>query len=75
MGVLDKVREGVCVFVFDGLIVVFLIIYGFCEVGRVSEAYNVLEELRNRGCKFDFIVYRIVVEVFRSNGLGCIFEV
>uniref|UniRef100_A0A803MHH5 Pentatricopeptide repeat-containing protein n=1 Tax=Chenopodium quinoa TaxID=63459 RepID=A0A803MHH5_CHEQI len=73
LGVLDRVRSGVSRF--DGSIVALLILHGLCEVGRVSEAYNALEELRNRDCKPDFMAYRVVAEAFRSKGPGCIFEV
>ncbi|KNA03062.1 hypothetical protein SOVF_212740, partial [Spinacia oleracea] len=73
LDVLDRVRGSVSRF--DGSIVALLIIHGLCEVGRVSDAYNALEELRNRDCKPDFMAYRIVAEAFRSKGPGCIFEV
>ncbi|XP_021713630.1 pentatricopeptide repeat-containing protein At5g14080-like [Chenopodium quinoa] len=73
LGALDRVRIGVSRF--DGSIVALLILHGLCEVGRVTEAYNALEELRNRDCKPDFMAYRVVAEAFRSKGPGCIFEV
>ena len=69
----DKVRESGSVF--NGSVVALLIIQGLCDVGQVSAAYNALEELRNRGCKPDFMAYRIIAEAFRSRGPGCIFEV
>ncbi|XP_074280992.1 pentatricopeptide repeat-containing protein At5g14080-like [Silene latifolia] len=73
LGVLDRVRgrgSG-----FDGSIVALFIVHGLCDVGRISEAYSLLEELKNRDCKPDFIAYRIIAEAYRSNGPGCIFEV
>ncbi|KAK9669881.1 hypothetical protein RND81_13G160900 [Saponaria officinalis] len=74
LGVLDRVSRG-DVSGFDGSIVALLIVHGLCEVSRESEACSLLEELRNRDCKPDFMAYRIVAETFRSIGPGCIFEV
>ncbi|KAL9229411.1 hypothetical protein vseg_004879 [Gypsophila vaccaria] len=74
LAVLDRVSRG-GVSGFDGSIVALLVVHGLCEVNRVSEASSILEELRNRDCKADFMAYRIVAEAFRSQGPGCIFEV
>ncbi|XP_057544437.1 pentatricopeptide repeat-containing protein At5g14080 isoform X2 [Amaranthus tricolor] len=73
LDVLEKVKDAVSSF--DGSIIALLIIHGLCEVGRVSEAYSALEELRKRDCKPDFMAYRIVAECFRSKGPGCMLEI
>ncbi|KAL2907085.1 hypothetical protein RDABS01_005795 [Bienertia sinuspersici] len=73
LGILDEVRGGVSRF--NGSIVALLIIHGLCQVSQEFEAYRVLEELRNRDCKPDFMAYRIVAEALRSKGPGCMFEV
>ncbi|XWS32616.1 hypothetical protein CRYUN_Cryun22dG0005400 [Craigia yunnanensis] len=49
----------------NGSIIAVLIVHGLCFSSRESEALWVLDELRRRGCKPDFIAYRIVAEVFR----------
>ncbi|CAO2831253.1 unnamed protein product [Amaranthus hypochondriacus] len=72
LDVLEKVKGAVSSF--DGSIIALLIIHGLCEVGRASEAYSALEELRKRDCKPDFMAYRIVAECFTSKGPGCMLE-
>ncbi|KAE8021300.1 hypothetical protein FH972_007204 [Carpinus fangiana] len=64
--VLDEVRRGNSEI--NGSIIVVLIVHGLCQASRVSEAYWVLDELRSRGCKPDFMAYRIVTEGFRAMG-------
>ena len=49
----------------NGSIIAVLIVHGLCFSSRESEALWVLDELRRRGCKTDFIAYRIVAEAFR----------
>ncbi|GMH15046.1 hypothetical protein Nepgr_016887 [Nepenthes gracilis] len=71
LGLLDDIRRRVSDI--NGSIIAILIINGLCQVGRVSDAFSVLEELRNRDCKPDFMAYRIVVEAFRTK--GCTAEV
>ncbi|GAB4848655.1 hypothetical protein Ancab_003366 [Ancistrocladus abbreviatus] len=66
LALLDDVRKGVSRI--NGSIIALLIIHGLCQVDRVTEAFSVLEELRNRDCKPDFMAYRIVAEAFRSRG-------
>lgn len=52
----------------NGSIIALLIIHGLCQVSRVSEAFELLEELRSREYKPDFMAYRIVTEAFRLKG-------
>ncbi|KAH0969103.1 hypothetical protein GBA52_029023 [Prunus armeniaca] len=63
---LDEVRRGGSEI--NGSVTALLIIHGFCQASRVSEAFWVLDELRSRQCKPDFMAYRIVAEAFRSTG-------
>ncbi|XVE84187.1 hypothetical protein DITRI_Ditri16bG0149900 [Diplodiscus trichospermus] len=49
----------------NGSIIAVLIVHGLCFSSRESEALRILDELRSRGCKPDFIAYRIVAEAFR----------
>ncbi|KAJ0053193.1 hypothetical protein Pint_03033 [Pistacia integerrima] len=58
--------------VINGSIIAVLIVHGLCEAKRVEEAYRVLDELRIRECKPDFIAYRIVAEEFKL--IGSVFE-
>ncbi|XP_065866723.1 pentatricopeptide repeat-containing protein At5g14080 [Euphorbia lathyris] len=53
---------------FNGSVIAVLIVHGLCQASRLSEAVWVLNELRIRECKPDFIAYRIVAEAFRSSG-------
>ncbi|XP_072981564.1 pentatricopeptide repeat-containing protein At5g14080 [Typha angustifolia] len=52
----------------NGSIIALVIVDGLCRVGRIEDAWQALEELRRRGCKPDFIAYRIVSEGFRVAG-------
>ncbi|MQM02248.1 hypothetical protein Taro_035009 [Colocasia esculenta] len=52
----------------DGSIVAALVMDGLSRAGRIEETWRALEELRNRGCKPDFIAYRTVAEEFRKAG-------
>ncbi|XAR58300.1 hypothetical protein NMG60_11026746 [Bertholletia excelsa] len=52
----------------NGSIVALLIVHGLCLESRVAEAIRVLDELRIRNCKPDFMAYRIVAEAFRLMG-------
>lgn len=52
----------------NGSIIALFVIQGLCHVSRVSEASGLLEELRSRGCKPDFMAYWVVTESFRSMG-------
>ncbi|KAF9601159.1 hypothetical protein IFM89_017107 [Coptis chinensis] len=65
-----RLVEGVkrCVSMINGSVIAVLIIDGLCKVGRVHEASRVLDELRSRDCKPDFMAYRIVAEAFRAEG-------
>jgi pentatricopeptide repeat protein len=66
LSMLDEVRRGNSEI--NGSIIVVLIVHGLCQASRVSEAYWVLDELRRRECKPDFMAYRIVTEGFRAIG-------
>ncbi|KAI4366933.1 hypothetical protein MLD38_022733 [Melastoma candidum] len=48
----------------DGSVVVVLIVHGLCKESRLEDANAVLDDLRNRGWKPDFIAYRVVAEEF-----------
>lgn len=63
---LDEIRRGNLEI--NGSIIAVLIVHGLCQASRVSEAYWALDELRSRGCKPDFMAYRIVTEGFRALG-------
>lgn len=52
----------------NGSIIATLIIHGLCGASRVSEASNVVDELKNRDCKPDFLAYWIIAEAFQSAG-------
>ncbi|KAL5793430.1 hypothetical protein ACOSP7_002024 [Xanthoceras sorbifolium] len=54
--------------VVNGSVIAVLIVHGLCEAKRVEDAYLVLDELRIRECKPDFIAYRIVAEEFKLMG-------
>ncbi|GAV64249.1 PPR domain-containing protein/PPR_2 domain-containing protein [Cephalotus follicularis] len=63
---LDEVNKGSSEI--NGSVIALLIVHGLCEGSRVKEASWVLDELRSRRCKPDFMTYRIVAEAFRSAG-------
>ncbi|XP_038884953.1 pentatricopeptide repeat-containing protein At5g14080 [Benincasa hispida] len=52
----------------NGSVIATLIIHGLCGASRLAEASNILDELKNRGCKPDFLTYWILGEAFRSSG-------
>lgn len=66
LSMVDGVRR--CSSEINGSVVAVLIVHGLCEASRLSEAFCVLDELRNRNWKPDFMAYRIVAEAFRSTG-------
>ncbi|XP_058185986.1 pentatricopeptide repeat-containing protein At5g14080 [Rhododendron vialii] len=66
LSLLDEVRKGVSGV--NGSIIAVLIIHGLCLESRVADALWVMDELRNRDCKPDFMAYRIVAEAFRLMG-------
>ncbi|KAL0014599.1 hypothetical protein SO802_001668 [Lithocarpus litseifolius] len=66
LSMLDEVRRGSSEI--NGSVIAILIVHGFCQASRVSEACWVLDELRGRGCKPDFMAYWIVAEGFRAMG-------
>lgn len=66
LSLLDEVRQGVSGV--NGSIIAVLIIHGLCLESRVADALWVMDELRNRDCKPDFMAYRIVAEAFRLMG-------
>ncbi|GFY87595.1 tetratricopeptide repeat (TPR)-like superfamily protein [Actinidia rufa] len=66
LSLLDEVKKGVSEM--NGSVIAVLIVHGLCLQSRVVDAFWVLDELRKRDCKPDFIAYRIVAEQFRSMG-------
>ncbi|CAK9326164.1 unnamed protein product [Citrullus colocynthis] len=52
----------------NGSVIATLIIHGLCGASRLAEASNILDELKNRGCKPDFLTYWILGEAFQSEG-------
>ncbi|KAI3666048.1 hypothetical protein L6452_44686 [Arctium lappa] len=52
----------------NGSIVALLVIHGLCSASRVHEAVYMLDVLRKRDCKPDFMAYRIVAEALRAIG-------
>ncbi|KAL6960399.1 hypothetical protein U1Q18_038165 [Sarracenia purpurea var. burkii] len=66
LSLLDEVRKGVSGI--NGSITAVLIVHGLCLESRVADAFSVLDELRKRDCKPDFMAYRIVAEAFRFMG-------
>ncbi|MCL7024805.1 hypothetical protein MKW94_022673 [Papaver nudicaule] len=66
LDLLDKVRSSGSVI--NGSVVALLVVNGLCRVSRLSEALLVLDELRGRDCKPDFMAYWILAEAFRVAG-------
>ncbi|KAK4282230.1 hypothetical protein QN277_013631 [Acacia crassicarpa] len=66
LSILDEVKE--CSSGVNGSVVAVLIIHGLCHASRVSEAFWILDELRNSGWKPDFMAYRIIAVAFQSMG-------
>ncbi|EEF49404.1 pentatricopeptide repeat-containing protein, putative [Ricinus communis] len=66
LNLLDQVKEGNSVI--NGSVIAVLVVHGLCQASRVNEALWVLNELRIRNCKPDFMAYRIVAEAFRLSG-------
>lgn len=71
LSMLESVKRS-CNSAINGSIIAVLIVHGLCEAKRVEEANRVLDELRIRECKPDFIAYRIVAEEFKL--MGDVFE-
>ncbi|KAK9139606.1 hypothetical protein Scep_009287 [Stephania cephalantha] len=68
LSLLDEVIQRGGDSVVNGSIVALLVVDGLCRVSRVCEASTLLDELRSRGYKPDFIAYRVVAEGFRLGG-------
>ncbi|KAL1812205.1 hypothetical protein ACET3Z_022270 [Daucus carota] len=51
---------------FNGSVLAVLIVHGLCSECRVKEAVCVLDELRGRNCKPDFMAYRVVAETLKK---------
>lgn len=66
LSMLDEVRRGGSEI--NGSVIALLVVHGLCQASRVSEAFWVLDELRSRECKPDFMAYRIVAEALRLTG-------
>lgn len=62
---LDRVNEIKQNTSFPGSIIATLEINGLCWGTRIEQDFLVLEELRERSCKPDFITYYIVTEALR----------
>ncbi|KAI7737255.1 hypothetical protein M8C21_022988 [Ambrosia artemisiifolia] len=52
----------------NGSVVAVLVVNGLCSAGRVREAMDMLDVLRRRDCKPDFMAYRVVAEALRAVG-------
>ncbi|KAL8254134.1 hypothetical protein R6Q59_032355 [Mikania micrantha] len=52
----------------NGSIVAVLVVHGLCLANRAQEAMYMLDELRKRDCKPDFMAYRVVAEALRATG-------
>ncbi|RAL54894.1 hypothetical protein DM860_013590 [Cuscuta australis] len=52
----------------NGSVIAVLVVHGMCSCNLVSESFVALEELRKRGCKPDFMAYRVVTEALREMG-------
>ncbi|KAI3714425.1 hypothetical protein L1987_73027 [Smallanthus sonchifolius] len=64
LSLLDHVRkQGV-----NGSIVALLVVHGLCLASRAQEAMSMLDVLRKRDCKPDFMAYRVVAEALRATG-------
>ncbi|XP_068334650.1 pentatricopeptide repeat-containing protein At5g14080 [Pyrus communis] len=66
LSMLDEVRRGGSEI--NGSVIALLVVHGLCQASRVSETFWVLDELRSRECKPDFMAYRIVAEALRLTG-------
>ncbi|KAM7477412.1 hypothetical protein LguiA_025625 [Lonicera macranthoides] len=67
LSLLDEVGKG-DVSGINGSIIAVLVVHGLCLQSRVPEAIGVLDELRKRNFKPDFMAYRIVAEALRLMG-------
>ncbi|KAK9052279.1 hypothetical protein SSX86_028908 [Deinandra increscens subsp. villosa] len=66
LSLLDDVRKqdlGV-----NGSVVALLVVHGLCLASRAEEAMYMLDVLRRRDCKPDFMAYRVVAEALRVTG-------
>ncbi|XP_076893086.1 pentatricopeptide repeat-containing protein At5g14080 [Bidens hawaiensis] len=52
----------------NGSVVALLVVHGLCLASRSSEAMHMLDVLRRRDCKPDFMAYRVVAEALRATG-------
>ncbi|XP_068665629.1 pentatricopeptide repeat-containing protein At5g14080 [Aristolochia californica] len=66
MCLLDRIEERIKEI--NGSVVAVMVVKGLCHASRVMDSWQVLEELRRRNCKPDFIAYQVVVEAFRALG-------
>ncbi|ERM97656.1 hypothetical protein AMTRI_Chr01g132440 [Amborella trichopoda] len=66
LGILDEVHP--LLQNLYGSVVAFLIVDGLCRAHKAQDAWWILEELRIRGLKPDFISYRVIAEAFRKMG-------
>ncbi|GJZ53612.1 pentatricopeptide repeat-containing protein [Tanacetum coccineum] len=57
----------------NGSVVALLVVHGLCSASRVDDAMCMLDALRKRGWKPDFMAYRVVAEALR--GIGNVVDV
>ncbi|PWA61163.1 ACT domain-containing protein [Artemisia annua] len=57
----------------NGSVVALLVVHGLCSANRVDDAMYMLDVLRKRGWKPDFMAYRVVAEALR--GIGNVVDV
>ncbi|CAK9183711.1 unnamed protein product [Ilex paraguariensis] len=67
LSLLDEVRKSDFSGI-NGSIIAALVVHGLCLESRVGEAVDVLDKLRERECKPDFMAYRIVAEALLLTG-------
>ncbi|KAI3835100.1 hypothetical protein MKX03_016786 [Papaver bracteatum] len=66
LDLLDKVKSSGSVI--NGSVIALLVVNGLCGASRLSDALLVLDGLRGRDCKPDFMAYWILAEAFRVVG-------
>lgn len=52
----------------DGSVIAVLVVHGLCSQSRAPDAISMLDDLRKREYKPDFLAYRIVAEALREMG-------
>lgn len=67
LNLLDEVRN-VDFSIINGSVIAVLVVHGLCSESRAVDAIHVLDDLRKKECKPDFLAYRIVAEALREIG-------